>query len=662
MKKLIYIWVNNYKNKIIQQGYQLSPEILVDTEVLKPDATEQTELSVHLTDNRSHIVKNFYGKNISSMMAIVGKNGSGKTLVSRMLLEYLPNVLNANDNLNNPYLMQVLGRISEWDNKALYVFYDDERSVVTFYPNHVRFNYQKERTPHGIEYELIRSENLCEIRSAVACGIYLTNVFNPSEFLDSYHKLNLENDIQLQQTYSPALILKHEAEEQTKSLYGYQCTGNQYIGVLQKYAQEQMHSPLFAYMNKQAALFLKGYKHIPEKIKNDLHVYQEFELSVVEFGAYSEVYPYVNLDSDGSVKETYYGLEPHEQALIAAKAFYISKIHNIGKSVLILLYFNMLLEVYMVFWGSDNIIIQELGKLFNSGITAIDNNILNLIKNHLSDSKLPKNDWENQIVEFIDFLLNQDEKNWAGETGSRSFSETAFLKWYYEEITRKTSFVKRNLIFRWKPTSSGEMAIANLFAYLDDAIENLGNTEEKQNILLIVDELDCYLHPRWQQYVVNLLLDRLQEYERYTFQLVITSHSPIILSDLCKNNVLKLDKLQPQLETRKTFGADISQLYYDSFFMEEGDIGDFAKQNIKNVIQALKEEDLTEEEKLSFIIENIGQKIVRERLRGKYQLLQQSKQAKKHDYDSMEIAERINALDPTQREKILNYIYQAETM
>lgn len=222
--------------------------------------------------------------------------------------------------------------------------------------------------------------------------------------------------------------------------------------------------------------------------------------------------------------------------------------------------------------------------------------------------------------------------------------------------------MKRNLIFRWKPTSSGEMAIANLFAYLDDAIENLRKTDKKQNILLIVDELDCYLHPQWQQYVINLLLDRLQEYTNYTFQLIITSHSPIILSDLCKDNVLKLDQLQAQLETKKTFGADISHLYYDSFFMSEGDIGDFAKQNIKLVIQALKEENLTEEEKLLFIIENIGQDIVRERLRGKYQLLQQRKQIQDQEHDSMEIAQKINALDSTQKEKVLNYINQMKTM
>ena len=64
MKNLIYIWVNNYKNIIIQQGFQLSPEILIKTEASSSKDAEDIEISVHMKDNRRHIVKNFYGQNI----------------------------------------------------------------------------------------------------------------------------------------------------------------------------------------------------------------------------------------------------------------------------------------------------------------------------------------------------------------------------------------------------------------------------------------------------------------------------------------------------------------------------------------------------------------------------------------------------------------------
>ncbi|MCH5258754.1 MAG: AAA family ATPase [Lachnospiraceae bacterium] len=666
MKKLIYIWVNNYKNTIIQQGYQLSPEILVRTEALSVKETGNIELFVHMTDNRSNVAKNFYGQNISSVMAFVGKNGSGKTMVSRMLLEYLPDGLMSNDSINNPEFLQSLGLVSEWDNRVLYVLYDDEKDVVSVCPNHVMVNIQKEWGIGGIEFEKISQDKIYhELSSAVKTGIYLTNVFNPAELLESYHKLDLgDGVVKFQQTYSPALLLKHESEEQTKSLYGYHSVDNKFIKVIQRYAQSQMSSLSFAFINKQAELFLKSFYHIPEKLKDELHVYQEFGLEVIEFGTQDEVIPYVY--SDGSFNELYQRQDLHDQILIYLKKIYISKKDEMEKNVLVLLYFNMLLEVYGVFYCEDSNIKQEIEKLLNGRITDIDVEILNSIKEYLSKNELQSSDWANQILEFIDFLLDSmastGAKNWMGKTGNRSFDEKEFLEWYYNEITKETSFVKRNLIFRWKPTSSGEVAIANLFAYLDDAIQNLKIKESNQNVLLILDELDCYLHPKWQQYIVNIIFDRLQEYTKCMFQVVITSHSPIILSDICNGNILKLDKLEAKLETKKTFGADISHLYYDSFFMDEGDIGDFAKQKIRYAIEELKKERLTEEEKILFIIENIGQDIVREKLRGKYQVFQHQKQLRTQEANSMEMAERIYALDVERRKKVLNYISEMENL
>lgn len=665
MKKLIYIWVNNYKNAIIQQGYQLSPDILVRTKVVSAQEAENIELSIHMTDNRHNVVKHFYGQNITSVMAFVGRNGSGKTLVSRMLLEYLPDGLMSNDSLHHSEFLQSIGITSEWDNRALYVLYDDETDVVSVCSNYVKISVQKEWSKRELELKTFNQENFNqELSSAVKTGIYLTNVFNPSELLESYHKLGLRNStVRFQQTYSPAFFIKHESEEQTKSLYGYHFANNKFIGVIQRYAQGQMSSLFFAFMNKQAELFLQSFYRIPEKLKNDLRIYQEFGLDVIEFGTQDDVIPYVN--SDGSFNELYQSQDSDNQVLILLKRIYISKKDEIGKNMLMLLYFNMLLEVYGVLYRSDSNVEQEIWELFNGNIIDIDIELLNSIKDYLSKSELKSSDWANQILEFVDFLVDSETvtatKNWIGEIGNRLFSETEFLNWYYAEITKETSFVKRNVIFRWKPTSSGEVAIANLFAYLDDAVRNL-NINKNKNVLLILDELDCYLHPKWQQYVVKVLLDRLQEYTKYMFQVVITSHSPIILSDICNDNILKLDKFQAKLETKKTFGADISHLYYDSFFMDEGDIGDFAKQNIGYAIEKLKNEELTEEEKLLFIIENIGQDIVRERLRGKYQILQYQKQLREQEDDSIEISQRIHALDSEKRKKILNYIIEMENL
>lgn len=54
-----------------------------------------------------------------------------------------------------------------------------------------------------------------------------------------------------------------------------------------------MNSLSFAFMNKQAQLFLKSFYRIPEKLKKELHIYQEYDMEVIEFGTQAEVIPYL---------------------------------------------------------------------------------------------------------------------------------------------------------------------------------------------------------------------------------------------------------------------------------------------------------------------------------------------------------------------------------
>lgn len=87
--------------------------------------------------------------------------------------------------------------------------------------------------------------------------------------------------------------------------------------------------------------------------------------------------------------------------------------------------------------------------------------------------------------------------------------------------------------------------------------------------------------------------------------------------------------------------------------MDEGDIGEFAKKQISETIASLKQNDLAEEHKLLFIIDNIGQDVIRKQLHQKFQLL---KRQNKHTT----LDERINALDAEKREEVLNHLKNLE--
>lgn len=81
--------------------------------------------------------------------------------------------------------------------------------------------------------------------------------------------------------------------------------------------------------------------------------------------------------------------------------------------------------------------------------------------------------------------------------------------------------------------------------------------------LLLIDEIDLHLHPDWQQRIVPDL--------QRTFpktQLVLTTHSPQVLSTVHKDTVLILDQIhrpQPIPEDIGTFGAESSRVLQEIF-------------------------------------------------------------------------------------------------
>ena len=147
------------------------------------------------------------------------------------------------------------------------------------------------------------------------------------------------------------------------------------------------------------------------------------------------------------------------------------------------------------------------------------------------------------------------------------------------------------------------------------------------NIIFSFDEIDIGLHPEWQKKVFKHIIDLLKEFPEKNFHLILSSHSPFLLSDIPKQNIIFIDKEEKGNAKvvdglKQTFGANIHTLLTDSFFMESGLMGEFAKQKINEIIKNLKDKEYTytEKEKTNVLltIESIGepflQKIVKNQL------------------------------------------------
>lgn len=201
----------------------------------------------------------------------------------------------------------------------------------------------------------------------------------------------------------------------------------------------------------------------------------------------------------------------------------------------------------------------------------------------------------------------------------------ASLRPLIDHMQSNPSFVLKYLDIRNFELSSGERALLNLISRLyfisqkDFFFEGLG-FDWNDSILLLIDEVDLYLHPEWQRQIIKDLLDTIKTtFPENYFQIIITSHSPIILSDIPKENAIFLrrnrdGKIIQDKHHFQTFGANIYTLYRDAFFIENGlAMGEFAKETINSWILEIKAGGADPDE-VKKISELIGEPIILRRL------------------------------------------------
>ncbi len=160
--------------------------------------------------------------------------------------------------------------------------------------------------------------------------------------------------------------------------------------------------------------------------------------------------------------------------------------------------------------------------------------------------------------------------------------------------------------------SQGERKLFTEMLMIFDAITK----SKKDDIFLVLDEPDIALHPLWQKKYLNELIHMLSNFSGKKFHIIITSHSPFILSDLPKENIIFLEKGKQVYPNIETFGANIHTLLSHGFFMKEGLMGEFAKSKINKAIKYLNKKELTPEETdyCENIISIVGEPILKRQL------------------------------------------------
>ena len=196
--------------------------------------------------------------------------------------------------------------------------------------------------------------------------------------------------------------------------------------------------------------------------------------------------------------------------------------------------------------------------------------------------------------------------------------------------------------------SSGERQLIHTISTIIYHLTNLNSVEKDELLVqynyvnIVLDEIELYFHPEFQKHFVKRLVDEVSKLKLKNIKginVLIISHSPFILSDIPKQNVLFLEKGKPvgleRYKNTNTFAANISNLLADSFFIGDGLIGEYAKSKITETIDwlnTIKEEHLKNEklmknnfEQLYFkkdhykgIIEIIDERVIKNKLMEMY--------------------------------------------
>lgn len=183
----------------------------------------------------------------------------------------------------------------------------------------------------------------------------------------------------------------------------------------------------------------------------------------------------------------------------------------------------------------------------------------------------------------------------------------------FNELFSYDSFFEIN----WVGISSGHKAYLNLFASISSELRYA----KSENLLLCIDEGDLYLHPKWQTEFFDKIITILPKLFSGNIQLILTSHSPFILSDLPKQCVTIVDPeinasqsvIDGHLLPLDTFAGNLYSLYRSPFFLENKRLSDFSSSKIKYVIDRLKNIEVSDLEKkaLDQTIRLVGDKIIK---------------------------------------------------
>lgn len=223
-------------------------------------------------------------------------------------------------------------------------------------------------------------------------------------------------------------------------------------------------------------------------------------------------------------------------------------------------------------------------KVILNDIETTDNILYPLSVDYVNDTLVYNIDKIMRVLEKKNIKLYNKVKK-SKET------ETKFIKSIVYKFFKLVCLegINEGMIEIFWPLSSGEYNLLSLYSRLHELHNSMSKNHRSSeyNIVFLLDEGESSLHPKWQQQYIKSIIDLTDDiFDNANIQIILTTHSPILLSDIPGDNVIYLNKDNKHNQKLKTFGSNIYNLYRHGFFLSGsnfGILGDFATGKLKQI-------------------------------------------------------------------------------
>lgn len=316
-------------------------------------------------------------------------------------------------------------------------------------------------------------------------------------------------------------------------------------------------------------------------------------------------------------------------------------------------YFDLLVKL-MEKHLMDGVHVEKFIKKYNETIQFFEDVFLSSKLDFKSEAIFKENELTIRLTKYTDSnILNQLLKMTIDEPFLNEMENEEFLiynNFFYYDLEH---------------LSDGERAYLGLMSSIDEQIslktQVISSVNKKENFILLIDEPETKLHPELARIFLKSLIDFLQQYKDKIFQIILTSHSPYLISDIPRENIVTIKREDSMSKVKgmdvSTFAQNIHTLSKEAFFMEAtmGAYSIYKVQQINSLLDS--NEQLTEQQldEIEYVINMIGEQVLKTVL--------QDKLRTKRAYQSGELEAVIklyNALSINEKEDLIKYIISTQ--